>query len=248
MIVGGIIQARVGSTRLPSKVLAPICGRSMLEHVVRRLQATQKLDVVCVATTEHSQDDEVAEIGKRLGAQVFRGSEEDVLLRYVEAGRMIKADLVVRVCADCPLFDPSLLDEMLEARESLVRKSGAIDYYSNNLKRTYPLGLNAEIVPLEILERVAAETSDPPAREHVTFHILQNPEAYRLGHHIQEGGLDQSKLRWTVDTAEDLDFARQVYNALYQKNPLFDRHAVLALLEEQPKLLEINQHIEQKKL
>lgn len=248
MNAAAIIQARMGSTRLPGKVLRELCGRPMLEHVVRRVQAAERVDSVCVATTTDPADDAVAALASEIGAAVFRGSEDDVLSRYVGAADMLGVELVVRITADCPLCDPSLLDEMLAARDGMVETTGPIDYYSNTLRRTYPRGLDAEIVPASVLRRVADMATDPRAREHVTWHIYQHPREFRLENHAQRGGRDDSALRWTVDAPQDFEFVRLVYEALYGADPLFDRHAVLELLERRPELAEINRDVEQKRV
>jgi spore coat polysaccharide biosynthesis protein SpsF len=241
MTTAAIIQARMGSTRLPGKVLMDLAGRPMLEHVVRRVASASRVDVVCVATTTQSRDDAVARLAARCGAGVFRGSEDDVLARFVGAGRAVGADLVVRITGDCPLHDPALLEEMLEQR---VRLDGPIDYYANTLRRTYPRGLDTEIVPQAVLEEAAATATDPRAREHVTWHVYSHPERFCLAHHVQADGRDDSHHRWTVDTEEDFELARRVLDAL--PDDRFGWRDVLELFDAHPDWSAINAAVEQK--
>lgn len=246
MPVTVIVQARMSSTRLPGKVMADLCGHPLLEHLIRRINASSRVHSICIATTRNESDDVLVELAERLRIHSYRGSEDDVLSRYLEAARMLQADPVVRVTSDCPLYDFTLLDEMLAARERAINETGPIDCYSNCLHRTYPRGLDTEIMSMDALKRLEKEATDPRAREHVTWHIYRNPNDYRLVNHARENDTDHSELRWTVDTPEDLEFVRQVYALLYPDNPLFDRHDVLALLERKPELLSINRHVRQK--
>lgn len=246
MNVGVVIQARMGSTRLPGKILKDLCGSPMLAHVIRRVKAAERIDVVCVATTDMDIDDQVAQLAGECGAEVFRGSEDDVLSRYAGAAETFKIDLIVRVTSDCPMYDAALLDEMLESREELVKEIGTVDYYSNCIQRTFPRGLDTEIVPLETLQIAHREAVSKSDREHVLPYIYDNPDRFRLGHYVNPDG-DQSSFRWTVDTPEDYEMVQHVYEELYPVNPLFDRKMILALLAKRPELKALNAHIEQKK-
>ncbi|MBI1293234.1 NTP transferase domain-containing protein [bacterium] len=242
-----IIQARMGSTRLPGKVLMPLAGKPMLEHVIRRTQAAKGVDEVCIATTTHDRDTPLVEMAERFGASTFRGSEDDVLSRYAGAARATSAELVVRVTSDCPLYDPQLLGEMLASYHEMGGAE-AMDYYSNTVKRTYPRGLDTEIFPAAVLFRVEAVATAPPAREHVTWHIYNHPSDFRIGQHQQSASANDSSLRWTVDTPEDYEFASQVYSNLYSMIPEFGFRDILSLVQRCPELSAINAHIEQKKL
>jgi len=240
-----IIQARMGSTRLPGKVLRDLGGRPMLEHVVRRVRAARGVDAVCVATTRAEGDDEISALGERCGAEIFRGSEDDVLGRYAGAARRLGTRLVVRVTADCPLYDPDLLAEMLAARQRLVAETGPVDYYSNCGRRTYPRGLDTEILPAEVLALADREATDPFEREHVTPFVRNRPERFRLEDHLNPDG-DWSALRWTVDEPEDFELVRRIYSEL-GGGEIFGRHEVRALLERRPEWLEINAGVRQKR-
>jgi len=244
MTTAAIIQARMGSTRLPGKVLMDLAGRPMLEHVVRRVASAAKVDIVCVATTTLDRDDPVADAAARLGAAVVRGSEADVLDRYARAVRELSADLVVRITSDCPLIDPQVVDEMLTAREALG--AHRVDCYCNTVERRFPRGLDTEIVPAPVLVALAREAKDPRAREHVTWELYQHPDRYRVVNHLQAGGRDDSAHRWTVDTPEDFELMRRVFGALADRGP-FGLAEVRALLAAHPDWIGINAHIEQKR-
>jgi spore coat polysaccharide biosynthesis protein SpsF len=235
-----IIQARMGSTRLPGKVLRRLCGQSVLAHVVARVKSSRRLDGVMIATTNSPADDAVvAECGK-LKVPFFRGSEEDVLARYFGAAQAAGADVIVRVTSDCPLFDGALLDEMLE-----VFRGANADYLSNTLKRTFPRGLDAEIFTFAALESAHREAAKPHEREHVTPFFYGHPELFRL--RSFEGAVDLSAHRWTLDTAEDWEFVRAIYDALAKGGRMFSTEDVLKLLKERPELTILNTHVEQKK-
>ena len=239
-----IIQARMGSTRLPGKVLRKIFDRTILGHLLTRVRTCERLDSIVVATPEAVADDAIAAEAQAYGAAVFRGSETDVLSRYYGAARAQGADVVVRITSDCPLYDPQLLDRMLAA---FVKPSaGPLDYLSNVTKRTFPRGLDTEVFAFDALERAHREARQPYEREHVTPFLHQHPELFRMRSFEEQP--DWSGLRWTLDTAEDWRFIEAVYQALYRTHPLFTTAEVLKLLQERPELTKINAHVEQKKL
>jgi len=241
MRIDAIIQARMGSTRLPGKVLLKVCGKTMLEHLLERLKCAQRLSATIVATSTASQDDAIEGELKRLNTPCFRGSEEDVLTRYAGAARQFPADAYVRITADCPLFDPQLLDRMIERFAEV-----ACDYLSNILERTYPRGLDAEIFKSAVLEEANVGATRAHEREHVTPYIIEHTERFRLASF--RGQEDFSHYRWTLDTPEDLQLIRAIYEALYPRNPHFSTEDVLKLLAERPELAKLNAHIEQKKV
>lgn len=244
MTTAAIIQARMGSTRLPGKVLLPLAGKTMLEHVVARATAAPGIDLVVLATTDLPRDDELAERAADMGLSCHRGSESDVLARYVGAAREFDADLVVRITSDCPLLDADLVGEILAAREALVRATGPVDYFSNTVVRRYPRGLDTEVVPTSVLEDVAARSTDPRAREHVTWGLYGDPDRYRCEAFLNDDP-DLSDLRWTVDTEDDYELVRRIYAAA--GDGVFGRARVLALLDEHPEWNQINAHVEQKR-
>jgi spore coat polysaccharide biosynthesis protein SpsF (cytidylyltransferase family) len=230
------------SERLPGKVLLDIAGETMLERVVRRVQRASLIDQVIVATSGTAGDDPVAELAAALGAGVFRGSEEDVLGRFAGAARMFDAGVCVRVSADSPFVDPDVADLVIE---SFAQADPPVDYASNKLEPSYPLGLDVEVFSRDALERAHRDAAEPWERAHVTAHIYGNPERFRLM--AVKSDRDLHTWRWTVDTAEDLEFARSVFARLEGRND-FSWLDVVALIEREPTLASINAHVTVKPL
>jgi spore coat polysaccharide biosynthesis protein SpsF len=240
MKIVAIIQARVGSTRLPRKVLADVGGRSMLAQVVRRTQRASLLDSVLVATTSQSVDDEIVEECRGIGVPFFRGEEQDVLDRYFRTARAHQADVIVRITSDCPLIDPEVVDRVIG-----IFLDEKPDYASNTLDRTYPRGLDTEVMTFPCLHLAWKDAHEAYHREHVTPYIYQNPTLFHL--HSVKGKGDYSHYRWTVDTPEDLSFIRAIYARLHNQDT-FNCEEVLKVLAHEPALTQINQHIRQKGL
>ncbi len=236
-----IVQARVGSTRLPNKVLMDLCGRPVLWHVLNRLRKSQLISGIIIATTILPDDDAIQQFCEENDAAFYRGSSENVLSRYYEAAQKYDVKRIIRITSDCPVIDPVLIDEMIKEFE----KSGA-DYLSNSIVRTFPRGLDTEIFPFRVLEQVFYEAAKPHELEHVTPYIYQHPELFKLQNFA--GEIDYSALRWTLDTEEDYRLIKEIYDALYEENGMFYWKDVLKLFNEKPELAEINRHIEQKKL
>lgn len=237
--VVAIIQARMGSTRLPGKVLADVRGQPMLSYVVGRVRAAKTLDEVVVATTTKPADDVIAAFCRERGVDCFRGSEEDVLDRYNQAAREHAAEAVVRITSDCPLIDPEVVDKTVRA---FLTEKPAPDYGSNSLVRTYPRGLDTEVMTFSALEAAWREARQPYQRTHVTPYIYENPERFRILR--VTGDRDYSAYRWTVDTPEDLELVRAVYDRLEGDSFLLDD--IVRLMEREPELAEINRSIAQK--
>lgn len=230
----------MGSTRLPGKVLADVGGATMLASVVRRAGRAGSVDHVVVATSVLPGDDAVAHEAGDLGVSVFRGDELDVLDRFHGAARAADAELVVRVTADCPLIDPGLIDRVVRA---LLDATPSADFAANTLERTYPQGLDVEVAWFGTLDRAQREATRPYERAHVFPYIYEHPEFFRLVGVANDR--DLSAMRWTVDTQEDLDFVRAVYQRL--GNPTDATwQDVLDILAAEPDLAEINRHVRQK--
>ncbi|MCX8157168.1 MAG: glycosyltransferase family protein [Verrucomicrobiae bacterium] len=239
-----IIQARMGSTRLPGKVLRPLCGKPVLAHVLQRVRLCRRLDDVWVATSTHSADDAIAQACRGWDTPCFRGSEEDVLARFYEAAKAARADTVVRITADCPLFDGHLLEDMLKVFAELNTPATTVDYLSNVLERRYPRGLDAEIFTCAALQRAYLEARLPREREHVTPYLYGHPEIFRL--HSYRAPQDWSHYRWTLDTPEDWALIEAIYQALYRPETPFTTPQVLELLAAHPELAQLNASVRQK--
>lgn len=232
-----MIQARMGATRLPGKVLADITGHPMLWHVVNRVRKAQFVDQVVVATSIESADDAIANFCAQNGIECFRGSEIDVLDRYYQAARRFDAEVVVRITADCPLIDPQVIDKVVSAY-----LEGEYDYVTNTLRYTYPDGLDTEVLSFAALEKAWLEAHLPAEREHVTPYIRTSGQ-FRLYNIENEVDLSARNLRWTVDEPADLEFVRAVYARLGGSEQSFGLADVLHLLDKEPCLIEINKEI-----
>jgi spore coat polysaccharide biosynthesis protein SpsF len=233
-----IVQARVGSTRLRGKVLLPLLGEPMLTRVMRRVGRAGTLDEVVLATTTLPEDDALVELARAEGWPVERGSVTDLLARYLGAARSREADVVVRITSDCPLIDPVVIDRTVDA----FRVARA-DYASNTLEpRTFPRGLDVEVVARAALERADREDRNPAWREHVTPYIYRHPELFELARVAAPD--DQSRHRWSVDTQEDYALVLALYEALGRDD--FGWLEALAVVEANPEWSASNRHVVQK--
>lgn len=239
MRVVAIVQARMNSTRLPGKVLQDICGGTMLSRVVSRTRQASMLNEIIIATSVKTIDDAIENECRKLDISVFRGSEDDVLDRYYQAALSCRAEIVVRITADCPLIEPTIIDKVIHAF-----LSSNVDYASNTLVRTYPRGLDVEVMRVSVLAIASLEASKPYHRAHVTPYIYENANSFRLLSITDSS--DYSSYRWTVDTPEDLQFVRRVYEQLGSNQ--FGWQDVLKLCERDTTLIELNRHIKQKPL
>lgn len=228
----------MGSTRLPGKVLKDIAGESMLARVVRRLSGASLINELLIATTDRPADDAIVEECRRCSVQVFRGDENDVLERYFRGAQLTKAEVVVRITSDCPLLDPGVTDKTIAA---FLEQTP--DYASNCVFRTYPRGLDTEVMTMRALERVWQAADQPYQRTHVTPYITEHPGEFKIL--SVTGEADFSQHRWTVDTPEDLEFVRAIYVRLKGRDD-FRWPDVLALLDREPALTELNRSVAQK--
>jgi spore coat polysaccharide biosynthesis protein SpsF len=238
MKILAIIQATIGSTRLPGKVMLSIGGKSMLARIAARVGLANMIDEIVVATSNQPQDDQIANECQRLNVRCFRRSEGDVLDWYYRCAIKYGADIVVRITSDCPLIDPEVID--LAITTLLNRKA---DYASNVLQRTFPKGLDTEVMTMAALKRAWLEAKLQFQRIHVTPYIHRNPAEFRLEPVLS--GSDNSKYRWIVDTQEDLNLVRTIY-ARFGNVDTFSWMDAAMLMKIDPNLARINEHIEQK--
>lgn len=229
-----IVQARMGSTRLPNKVMKPILGKPMIGHLLERLSKAALIDEVIIATSIDKKNDPLEAYVKGLGYLVYRGSEDDVLDRYYQASRQANADCIIRVTGDCPLIDPALVDQVVAAF-----KQGEVDYLSNINPPTYPDGLDTEIFTFDALQKAWREASSEFDREHVTP-FLRNSGLFKT-RNISAAD-DHSDKRWTVDTQQDFDVVLGVFEAL-KATPDFGWKDVIKLQKERPALFAANQDL-----
>lgn len=239
-----IMQTRIGSTRLPGKVLKKICGKTVLEHDIDRLKRIRNINKIVIATTILEKDNCIVEEADRLGISYYRGSEEDVLSRYYYAAKENNADIVVRVTSDCPLIDSEVSGEIIQY---YIDNKHKYDYVSNTIDRTYPRGLDTEVFSFKALEKAFNEAESQRDREHVTPYIWDNSKLFRLFQYKND--VDCSGLRWTLDTIEDFELISKIYQALYSEgNNNFYMNDIIELYKGNSQLKEINKYIEQKKI
>lgn len=229
-----ITQARMGSSRLPGKVMMALAGKTVLAHVIERCRAITGVDVVCCATTGAATDDPVAAEAERCGAAVFRGSESDVLARYHGAAEMLGADIIMRVTSDCPLTDPYVSAEVIR-----LRTERGVDYAANNMPPGWPHGLDCEVFTAAALARAARHARDPYEREHVTPWLRTHPTVSRAN--LAGPGGPLTEHRWTLDFPEDMQFFQAVFDH-FPPSAMPRMQDVLALLERHPEIAAINRH------
>lgn len=237
-----IVQARIGSTRLPGKVLKKICGKTVLEHDIDRLRKIKNIDEIIIATTILEKDNAIVKECERLGVKYFTGSEEDVLSRYYYAAKENNADIVVRVTSDCPLIDSGVSEKIIQYYLDNINK---YDYVSNTIERTYPRGLDTEVFSLKALEKAFNESKLQRDREHVTPYIWSNSDIFKLYHYKNDK--DYSELRWTLDTKEDYRLISSIYEN-FRNEKCFSMHEIIKLLERNPEIKYINRYVQQKEI
>ncbi len=232
--VAAIIQARMGSTRLPGKVMLELSGQPMLWHVISRVKQAKNIDNIVLATTTANEDKQIIKLASEMAVSSFAGSENDVLDRYYQAALKYDSDIVVRITADCPLIDPDVIDEMIE-----FFLGHGFDYVSNTIKPTYPDGLDTEVFSFSALEKAWNEAVLASEREHVTPYIKKNSHLFKMKNY--EHSIDLSDMRWTVDKEHDLEFVREIYKELYiENNSVFKMKDALELINKQPEINKLN--------
>lgn len=235
------IEARYASSRLPGKTLLKICGKPTLELIIERVKKSRYIDEVVIATTVSPDCQPIEDLAKRLGVGCFRGSEDDVLDRVLKAAKQYKADIIVELTGDETLIDPKIVDETIE-----YYLNNKFDYVSNERVRRYPRGLDTKVFSTQVLDEVSRLTNDAADHEHVSLYIYEHPEKYTLGSVEAPEELNHPDWRWTLDTKEDFEFLKTIYEALYPVKNDFDSYDVLRLLKERSEILALNTHIKQK--
>ena len=239
MAIYAIIQARMGSTRLPGKVLMDLSGKPVLEHVIDRLQQSQYINQIIVATSDNEGNEEILNLCDLKNVLCFKGSEDDVLDRFYQACihfNVKQDDVLIRITADCPLIDYEIVDKTIK-----LHLDENNDYTSNTMPCTYPDGLDCEIFSFEILTKAWKNANLSSEREHVTLYIRNHPEIFKLGGLTND--VDYSELRWTLDEKEDFILINEIYENLYASNEFFKMEDIIKLLEDKPELNDINSFI-----
>jgi len=243
MIVTAVIQARMGSTRLPGKVMRQLGRNTVLGHVLERLLASELVDRHVVATSWSPTDDIVGEEARRCGARVTRGPEDDVLGRYILAFDEHGGDIGVRITADCPLIDVGLLDQGVHR---FAEADPPLDYLSNTVKRSFPRGYDFEVFSVRALRCAADLASDPADREHVTRYLYRHPEQFRIGTFSRDDPNNSAAWRLTLDTPDDWRVIEEIMLALDMPSLRFGLQEVERYVGEHPDVLTWNAHVTQK--
>lgn len=232
MTTAVIVQARMGSSRLPGKVMLDLQGQTVLQHVLKRCKRVPGVDVVVCAVPGDASSAPIMRAADEAGATVFKGSEQDVLARYLGAARAVGADVVLRVTSDCPLIDPQVCGEVLA-----LRHRDDADYACNNMPRSFPHGLDCEAFPVRALAEAAAATNDAFDHEHVTPWLRRAPHIRRAN--LPSGDASLATLRWTLDYPEDLQFFRALFAAAPSSAQTGFKE-IVALLRQRPDIEALN--------
>ncbi len=237
-MIAGIIQARMGSSRLPGKVMMEACGKPLLELMIERVKRAKTLDKVIIATSVEKQDDEIVKFCKKHNIEYFRGSEHDLLSRYKFTAESINANIIVRLVSDTPLIDPKEIDKVVE-----TYVNNSYDFVSNffPFPRTYPDGFSVEVFSFKILVEMFNEAKRPSDREHMTFFIWRQPQRYKIFR--VDYNRDISNYRFNLDYKEDYLLIKAVYEGIYQQKREFTLEDIINFLDSNSYIFELNSKI-----
>ncbi len=241
MKIVATIEARMTSSRLPGKVLLKSAGIPMLGHLIRRLRAVPSLDDIVLATTVNSTDNELESFAKKMGLNYYRGSENDVMNRVIDAAQSVNADVVVEITGDCPIIDPQIVEQTIR-----MFNANAVDYVSNGHIRTYPDGMDTQVFKLDALKRSSLMTVDELDHEHVTLHIRNNPKLFSRLYLVSPPETHWPELGLTLDELKDYELLSKIIEYFEPINPLFGCRDVVNLLKERPEWVAINQSVARK--
>jgi len=228
-----IVQARVGSTRLPGKIFADLVGKPFVWHVIDRLKAAKEIDEIIFAIPDDPRDDELQSYIEKIGLKCFRGNLGDVLKRFYQTAKEYKADIIIRITADDPFKDPDVIDKTVR-----LLTENNLDFAYNNNPPTFPEGLDVEVFTFDALKKANEEATSTFDGEHVTQYMHRNPQKFKQANLSNDK--DLSYLRWTVDEQADLDMTREIYDALYKEGQIFKTKEILDLLNDHPNIANIN--------
>jgi len=241
MKIVATIEARMTSTRLPGKVMMPVLGKPILYYLVERLKSVPSIDEIVLATTLNKTDDKIIEFAISENISYFRGSEDDVMLRVVEAADSVDADIVVEITGDCPIIDPQIVEQTI-----LMYRANNADYVSNGHVRSFPDGMDTQVFALDVLKKSLSMTNELLDHEHVTLHIRNNPQLFTKINFVAPPELDWPELGLTLDEQNDYDLLKIIIEHFSQENILFSCLEVVQFLRSRPDLLAINNHVHRK--
>ena len=235
-----VIQARTGSTRFPGKVLRLLAGKPLIEHIIIRLQQVAEIDQIVLAIPDLKSENILASIAEKLRIHLVRGSEDDVLARFIQAGDYLKAENLLRICGDSPFTDLSLVHSLIDQH---LESEADYTFSPDNI----PLGTGAEVARLSALKKIAGISRQTAHREHVTTYFHEHPQSFRIAHVPAPNYLKDKTYRLTIDTEEDFRLIEEIFRAIPLGHlPVLDLEKVIKLLESKPRLSQINNHIAQK--
>lgn len=232
------IQVRMGSTRLPGKVMLEVDGKPLLGHLLDRLEQCRTLDQIVVATSIAEENDVIEEYCLSRKVEIFRGDENDVLGRTLGALSMCQADVGIEVFGDCPLIDPRIVDEIVEC----FGQAGDLDFVGNDLSTTYPPGMEVEVFSVAALADAASRTDDPDIREHGTLFIRQRPDLYKIRNYSAPGTYHRPDLSLEIDTSEDLFVISAIIEA-FSGRPDYSLGDIIEFMDENPVIAKINRDV-----
>jgi spore coat polysaccharide biosynthesis protein SpsF len=233
-----IVQARMSSSRLPSKVMLPLVGKPLLQRMIERVNGSILNGSVIVATSEHPSDNPIEQFCKSENINCFRGSMNDLLVRHLKAAEEVGAEFVIKIPSDVPLIDPEVINRVIYF---FFDNLGKFDFLSNLHPATYPDGNDVEIMTIESLRIAHKDANRTLEREHTTPYLWENPQLFSIANIAWETGLDFSMThRWTIDYEEDYLFIKKIYDELYSTERIFSLSDILKLLESKPEISEIN--------
>ena len=239
MKIVATIEARMTSSRVPGKVMLPALGRPMLAHLTSRLKAVLSIDEIVLATTVNATDDVLVEFAEKDGIKIFRGSEEDVMARVIGAAESAQADVVVEITGDCPIIDPDLVEQTIR----VFKRNNAV-YCANSFISSYPDGMDTQVITLEALKKSFSMTADPQDREHVSRHIVNNPQLFPHVYLVAPPSLHWPGLGLTLDEPADYELIRTLIENLGKDNLLFGCGDVIRFLRANPQVLKINDMVQ----
>lgn len=233
------IEARMTSSRLPGKVLMKSCGKPILQHIIERLQRSQRLDDIVIATTINKEDDLIVQLCESIGCRYFRGSENDVLDRVVNTAKSVKADIVVEICGDCPFIDWRHVDHLIE-----MYLSGDYDFVSNNMERSFPMGFDIRVFATDLIDRLNMFSTNLLDHEHVSIHFPQHQETYRCYNWHAPKEEDRPDIEVTLDEMDDYKVINTIFEELYPLNADFSCRDVIEYLDNhQGTLKQVNRTV-----
>lgn len=238
-----IVQARMSSERLPGKVMKPVMDKPLLGYLLDQLAQVKLADRIVVATSTSADDQPIVDYCQQRGVDCYRGDLHDVLGRYAGAADAFQARTIVRICADCPLIDPSIVDRVISAYQTQER---ILDYVSDTQHRTFPRGQDVEVFSRAALDTIAKIAKLPEEREHVTPYIYRHPELFRMGDVVES--TDLSSHRWVVDTAADFELVSRILTELEETHTASSMQAILSILQKHPDWVALNANVPQREV